>query len=91
MRFRTGWGRVIYAPPPQNCGFPSFPADLSFLLGIALDLWRKAISLPSTYLEDLLPSTRSTPYSSGTRASVRLDSVGLRSDLRLVFLVFRYY
>ena len=94
MRFRI-ISRGRYGPS-SICGLLpllSFRRSYVLSLVIALDLGNKSISLPSTYLGDLLPNVKSTRYLSGTRASACLDSVGLWPDLRLVLccsLLFAY-
>lgn len=76
-------GAALIAAPPHFVG-GRFCPFAPFRSVLALDLWNKAISLPSTFLGNLLPCTRSTLYSSGTyERPSRLGRI-IPPDLRLV-------
>ena len=85
LRYCSRRGRVIYSPSPTIGGLPHLSAVRCVAVAIALDLGHKTICILSTGLGDLPPpSIRSTLYFSGTRASVRLDSVVSWPDPRVV-------
>ena len=83
-------GTASFTAPPQFVDCHSFRRSYMLPKVIALDLRRRANSLPSACLGGLLPSVRSTLYPSGARASARLDLVGPWPDLRLILLVPDY-
>ena len=89
LRFCTRRGHLIYGPCPI-CGLPLISAVLHAAQVIALDLGHNAISLPSTYLGDLLLSIRCTLYLSETPAE-GTSRLGWIVPILEVGLVVLYY